>query len=386
MRLLDTYALNTGSKISKPFIYSKFFPLNVEKYITLQAKTPYDSRNYAYWQEVIDGLNLYLSKYNIYIVQVGTKDETPYNGVINLLGHTSINQLAYVIERSNLHFGSDSLCVHLASHYDKPIVSLYSISNPNVAGPHFGDKSKHILLKGYERIGNKKPSYSQIEHPKSINTIKPEEIIKAVLDLLNIKHDHLNKTLFFGQDYNLRSFEVIPDDKFDINNVSIDNPIIRMDYFFNEKALEDILKNKKCIIFTDKPIKKDILEANKTNINQLIYIIDENNDVKFAKLLKSNSIPYVLLSFLDQEILNKYKFDYMDYNLIINKKHKTKEDLGIKIDDFNNLRYKSSRLLLSSKGESISKYDWLHGTKDKVIDDPEFWKEIDNFYIYSIDN
>ena len=62
MRLLDTYATNTGSKIDKPFIYSKFFPLPIGKYITFQAQTPYDSRNYSYWQEVINLLHPFLNK------------------------------------------------------------------------------------------------------------------------------------------------------------------------------------------------------------------------------------------------------------------------------------------------------------------------------------
>ena len=145
MRLLDTYATNTGSKIDKPFIYTKFFPLPLEKYITFQAQTPYDSRNYSYWQEVIGLIHAPLLKENIHILQVGIKDEKVFNGTINIVGQTTLNQLAYVIENGILHFGADSLSVHLASYFDKPILSIYSISNPNVAGPHFGDKDKHIL-------------------------------------------------------------------------------------------------------------------------------------------------------------------------------------------------------------------------------------------------
>ena len=72
----------------------------------------------------------------------------------------------------------------------------------------------------------------------------------------------------------------------------------------------------------------------------------------------------------------------MDYNLIITKKHKTKQDLNIK--DINSLYYKSSRTLFSSKGQFISKFDWIHGNKDKVIDHPDFWKEADNFYIFKL--
>jgi len=382
MRLLDTYATNTGSKIDKPFIYSKYFPLPIEKYITFQAQTPYDSRNYSYWQEVISLIHPYLNKNNINIVQVGTKDEKPLNGAINLLGQTNINQLAYIIENNILHFGADSLCVHLSSYFNKLIVSLYSISNPNVAGPHFGDKSKHILLKGYERTGNKKPSYSQVESPKSIDEIKPEEIAGAILKLLDIKYSNLPESIYFGKDLNARSFELIPDEITDVNSISIENPIVRMDYCFNEQALENILSAKKTIIFTNKSIKKDLIKKYKKNILQVIYIIEEDNDINFVKLLKNNSINYTLLSFLEESILNKYKIDYMDYNLIINKKHKTKEDA--KIIDANNLFYKSSRTLVSSKGQFISRYDWLYNSGNKVVDDPEFWKEIDNFYIFKL--
>jgi len=382
MRLLDTYATNTGSKIDKPFIYTKYFPLPLKPYITIQNQTPYDSRNYSYWQEVINLIQPFLSKADIYIVQVGTKDEKQLGGVINLLGQTNINQLAYLIQNSKLHFGADSLCVHLASSFDIPIVSLYSISNPNVAGPHFGNKDKHILLKGYERIGNKKPSYSQVETPKSIDTIKPEEIAEGVLKLLNIEFPKMPETVFIGQDFNLKSFEIIPDQVLDLSSIQVENPIIRLDYCFNEEALVSILSQRKSIIFTNKPIKKDIIEKHKRNINQLIYIIEENNSVNFVKLLKSNSISYTLLSFLPEEILNKFKIDYMDYNLIVNRKHKTKEET--KISNVDNLYYNSSRTLYSSKGKSVSKYDWLNGSGSKVVDDIEFWKEADNFYIFKL--
>jgi hypothetical protein len=382
MRLLDTYATNTGSKIDKPFIYTKYFPLPLEKYITIQSQTPYDSRNYSYWQEVINFIYPYLSKLNIHIVQVGIKDEKPLNGTINLLGQTSLNQLAYVIENSKLHFGGDSLCVHLASSFNIPIVSLYSISNPDVAGPHFGNKNKHILLKGYERIGNKKPSYSQVESPKSIDAIKPEEIAQSVLKLLDIQYTKIPETVFFGADFNLKSFEIVPDGLLDLNSIPIENPIIRLDYCFNQESFESIISKRKSIVFTKKPIKKEIIQKYKQNINQLIYIIEEDNDVNFIKLLKNNSINYALLSFLPKEILNKFKIDYMDYNLIVHREHKTKE--YTKISEVDNLYYSSSRTLYSSKGKSISKYDWLNGSGNKVVDDIEFWKEADNFYIFKL--
>ncbi len=87
-----------------------------------------------------------------------------------------------------------------------------------------------------------------------------------------------------------------------------------------------------------------------------------------------------MISNLPEEILNKYKLNYMDYGLIINKKDSTKEDFNI--ESCKNYKYFSSKNIISSKGHFKSKYDWLNQNSDNVIDDPEFWKEAQNFYIY----
>ena len=138
---------------------------------------------------------------------------------------------------------------------------------------------------------------------------------------------------------------------------------------------------KKCLIFTDKPINLDLLSAFKANVAQVIYIVDENNDYKFIKNLKNRGIPYAMISYLDGKKLNEYKLEYMDYGLILEKKYPTKN-----IDDIKDLYYKSSRILLSVKGQFDSKYQWLNTTRDnKVIDNLDFWKDSDSFYIFKLD-
>lgn len=379
MHLIESYATSCGVKIGKPFIYEKFFPLPIEKYICFQPFGKYNSKNYDYWQEVIDILIPYLNKNNIRIVQIGTASDKQFTNTAFLGGQTSINQAAYVIKNSILHFGADSFGAHIASSYNKKIVALYSNSNIDNACPYWTKKEDRILISCNV---NKKPSYSAEENPKSVNNIKPEEIASSVLKLLNIEYSKNKETINFGSDYNLQSYEIIPEDNINLDNFLVENPIIRMDYVFNERILEILLQHKKCIIFTNKPIKKEIIEKYKLNINQLIYIIQEDNSPNFVKLLKTNSINYILLSFLPEEILNKFKLDYLDYNLIINKKYKTKEDFNIK--DIDNLYYKSSRVLYGAQGKFISKYDWINKNNNKVIDDPEFWKEADNFYIFKL--
>lgn len=377
MHLIESYASSSGLKINKPFIYTNFFPLNTIKYISFQPFSK-PSKNYDYWQDVINIIQPYLEKEKISIVQIGAKNDQRIDKCLYTCGQTSISQAAYIIENSILHFGADSFGVHMASGFNKKILALYSNNNIENVGPYWSDKKDIILLK--PKI-NKKPSYSFEENPKTINLIKPEEIAEGILKLLNIKHKKLFETIYIGENYNQKTLELILDEFVDPSSIQIENLIIRMDYFFNEPALEILLKVKKCIIFTDKPINIEMLKNYKNNILQIIYLIENKNDPNFVKELKRNTINYAMLSYLEEEELNKYKLNYMDYGLILNKKNFTKKDANLK--DIKNYKYFSSRNVISSKGQFTSKYDWINSNKDNVIDDPEFWKEATHFYIYN---
>jgi hypothetical protein len=156
-----------------------------------------------------------------------------------------------------------------------------------------------------------------------------------------------------------------------------------MDYSFNEQGLEIFLQKKKCIIVTDKPINTELLKHYQSNIPQLMYIIDDNNDSNFVKELKKLGINYVLISYLNDNDLNKYKINYMDYNLIFQKTYNNKKQTNIQ--DVSNMFYISSKIIVSSQGQFNSKFDWLNKNGRKVVDDPEFWKESNSFYIFSLD-
>ena len=71
----------------------------------------------------------------------------------------------------------------------------------------------------------------------------------------------------------------------------------------------------------------------------------------------------------------------MDYGLIIKRDYPT-----LKIETNNNTYFKSSRILVSSEGQFNSKYQWQ--TKDmsnKYIDNLELNKELNNIYIFRLD-
>lgn len=360
MRLLDTYATNTGSTIDVPFIFSKYFPLPVDKYITLQTQTPYDSRNYEYWQDVIDILNPILSKHNIKIIHTGLKDDKKYHGVIDILGQTNINQLAFIIENTMLHLGADSFGVHLASHYNKPIVALYSISNPNVAGPHFGDKNKHVLIKAYENIGNKKPSYSPNESPKSINTVKPEEIANNVLKLLNINHKINYKTLFIGDRYTHRIIEAFADQILPSNLVPQNLLNIRLDYIetITDQIYNAILNNlsiRPCALVTNKTINLQPFLQFKERLNSIFYDITYQVDPQFINhaMGLGFKIFFVFnLSKSNEFTLNKRKLELIDFpqNIEVIKKPE-----NVNLDNIKNIKYKTNKILFANGKAYLSK-------------------------------
>jgi len=378
MHLIERYATACGVKIDKPYIYDTFFPLPVEKYITFQPFSKYPSKNYDYWEEVILMIIPYLQKNNINIVQIGGKDDKPILNCVNLCGQTKISQAAFIIKNGILHLGADSFAAHIASGYDKKIVALYSNNNINNVKPYWTKAEDMILL---EPKLNRKPQYSAHEMPKSINSIKPEEIAKSILKLLNIEDAQLPKTLFIGQEYINKTLEVVPDQPLNISQIQIDNIIVRMDYHFNEQVLEYYLQNKKCIIITEKAIDENILKKYKQNIPQVVYTINENNQPEFARTLKRNAINFVLISYLQEEDLNKFKLDYMDYGLIIKREYPNN-----KIEINNNTYFKSSRIILSSQGQFSTKHQWLkNNNSNKFIQDSELQKELNNLYIFSID-
>jgi len=388
MHLVETYALNCGLKIGKPFIYEKYCPIPFEKYISFQPCSKYEAKSYDLWGEVISLISPYLKSKDIHIVQIGGKDEKPIEGCYHLQGKTNINQAAYLIKGAILHFGADSFGVHVASSYNKPIVSLYSNSRPENAGPYFGDKHLTRILEADK--SNRRPSYSATESPKTINEIDPIDIANYILELLG--ENMLNiKSLYIGQEYSRKLIESVPDSVIaDISKLNVQSLIMRLDYHFNEEVLGEQLKRNNCSIVTSKPISNDILTMYKDNIAQIIYEIDESHDVNFVKNLRKLGKPFVVSTQKDQDFIKRIKLQYMDLTSIVKIEKAKKEDIKeIANIDLNNILYKSNKLTISmgkiynSKAAYLNKIPY-EGNPIKVIDTIEFWEESKYLYLFKL--
>jgi hypothetical protein len=390
MHFLERYALSSGLKIDKPFIYEKFFPIPFDKYITLHPHSQYNSKNYDFWSEVLNFIAPALEKEKITIVQIGAEQDIELNGCYRVSGQTTINQVAYIIKNSMLHVGADSFPVHIASTYDKKIVALYSNSFVNCAKPMWGSPENQVLLEPL-RINESKPSFSAEENPKTINSIGPEKIAKSILELLKLRHDIYHETVYYGKLYSPSNpvFETALETPVEVQEMNLQKILCRMDFNHNEKVLEQQLQRGLCEIVTNKPIDINLLEKYKNNIIGIIYHIEKNDNPNFAQNIIDAGIETALVSELSEEELAPKKIDYMDAGIIREIKFPDIKDNELKDVDLNKLYYRSNKITISMGKFYPSKWAWEnkknvqnHTELSPVPDDEYFWKECNNFRFF----
>lgn len=387
MHILEQYALACGVKIRKPFILEKFFPLPFDKrYIVFHAPSKFQSRKYDYWKQVLILLRPYLEENNIKIVQIGSKEEELFEDFCYVSnGQTNLNQLAYLIKNSELLLGIDSFPIHIAGFYDKKIVGLYCNMYKEHSKPYWGNPDKQKLIESSRN--NLKPSYSAIEQDKTINLIKPEEIAKQVLDLLNIKNSIFLESLFFGSNYSNPIIEMIPSNPVDISNLNIDQINVRMDQLFNMEVLESQLSISKCCILSDKPIDLDFIKRYKNQITKIIFFIDNSFEKDYMFEFNNLGIEYELVSFASEEEVNNLKINYMDINHVVKV---NVEDAKTKVSsiDLDNASFSSSKKTLFNQKIYPSlyhaKFNIPYGNSNifKTVKDPLFLKDLEFFYIF----
>lgn len=365
MHLLEKYALSTGSKIKKPFILKKYFPIPFEKYITIQNSSGMPGKCYDYFQEVVDFIKPILDQNNYHIVQIGSKNDIPLKGVANLQGQTDIHQTAYILNNSKLHLGNDSFAIHMASAFDIPLIGLYSVSSPEIAGP-FWKNGNQICLTPQ----NWRPSFNPNESPKRINEITIENIISNIENLLFNKVTTKLETLHIGERYLQTIVESTPNQF--IPKESFDNGFlnIRFDYKEDDLSHEDYnatlanISIRKCSIITDKAFDLNPFFNLKSNIEGIFYDITNNINNEFINFLNMGGFKYFLIfnkTDSNEEILNERKFETIDCIQPV----QVFEDLKVNIQITEKTFYKSKKIIIANNKQYISKTAYL---EDKPID------------------
>jgi hypothetical protein len=390
MHLIQKYALSTGSKIGKPYIVKKYFPVDAEKYITVQNSSGMPGKCYDFFEDVLQFLKPLLDKNNYKIVQIGGEKDKKIPNAIDLTGKSNINQTAYIISKASLHLGNDSFAVHMASGFDVPTVGLYGITSPELAGPYWNNKKINLYSNKF------KPSFNPNESPKTVNNIKIEEVVNAC-EMLLFGEKTLNlNSKYIGNRYIDQIVECVPNQA--INPEFLKGSVLnlRFDYLDEITELSTTaynLSQRKCAIVTDKSINVELLEKVKQNIEIVIYNVTNGVDIEFVKKLEKFGINYVCTvdkSFSDETVIEKRKFELMDF-CGINTFSSIPENIPDEIAD--DVFYKSNRMILSngkiynSRSAQLSDVPIMNQSSaikySSIKNKKEFLKDIEYCFLYT---
>lgn len=382
--LIEEYAKNLGVKIGKPIFPTHYMPIVDDKYITVHVDNKIDSKFYEFFPEVIELLKNLLKPLGYKIYQIGGGDDPQLPFVDkSFLGFTR-KQTSFIVKNSSLHFGIDSFPVHQASVFDVPIVVLYSHIYPSHANPYWSTSSKVRILEADR--GGRKPSYTYHEKPKSINTIKPEEVVKSVCELLNVPYTKSINTKFIGEQYSQAVVEIIPNFygfAEELKNRLIN---IRMDYFHNENNLLAWCSNYACHIIANKQVSIKALSECKNNIKKITFQIQNTKDFpkEYLEAVKNLGLD-ISCSTKNKEQLAEIRNFYFDFRVELDEP--PNQDSVNKLSQISNLKFLTKKDIFSNGKRYASK---AHVDSDKVFVDrasdviynESFWTDLDHYFIY----
>lgn len=408
MRLLEKYALESGLKVGSQFLLDKFYPVPVERYITLHGASGQAAKNYPYYQEVVVMLKAILDTHGIAIVQLGADKEPPVQGCVHLMGKTSLHQSNYVVSRSLLHLGNDSWLAHRAGYLGIPLITLFGSTRASNHGALRFNPEKTAFVEAHR--WDKLPSFASQEQPQSISTIPPEKVVNLVCQFLGLPNRITHETRMFGLLYAHALFDVVPN-SFPAPGFLPETPVtVRMDYLFREDVLANLLMTgRKVNIMTKKPLDMNLLAQFKDSILSYTHEIDESCPPQYLGMIggivrhssfftkERDDAKVAALRFKFFDICNIMKVndvsrdDYLNASLnYLNRENDGKPALEAELAA-GTVRFKANKYILSEGKIYLSPAhlklnkptDSFANNAATVIDDPDFWRDLNHDYIFN---
>lgn len=381
--LIEEYAKSLGVKIGKPKLLDHYYPTLFDKYITIHTDDKIDSKNYEYFPQVINLIKPFLEKNGYKIFQIGGPQDPKLQNVDAHFLNLNYKQSSYLIKNSSLHIGIDSLPVHIASIYDIPIVVLYSHIYSSNASPFWSTKNKLRIIES-DKKGNK-ASLKYQESPKTIRTIKPEEIVKNALDLLNIKNELNFQTLKIGNHYHIPIIEIVPNFLANLQDQKDKTIYIRADLSSNDENIAFWCSNHKVKIISDKMMSLDLLNHFSSKIEHVFFKL-KNTDIPndYFEQVKKAKINFTICT-TDKENLNKIRNKFFDFRVEYDDIYERSSQIQKA-----KCKFLTNKILISNghlyPSEAHLKIDKKLDIINEVIyDDDDFWKDSEHYYLYEQD-
>ena len=112
------------------------------------------------------------------------------NGFVNLIGKTSIREMAAIIKHSEFIISPDSGPAHIGTVMHKPVIGLHAMTNPNRSGAY---NSKHWIVNEYpqaiQKFNTKKDRIAKwgekVKDPKAMQLIKVNDVISKIDEVIS---------------------------------------------------------------------------------------------------------------------------------------------------------------------------------------------------------
>lgn len=369
--IIEEYSKNLGVKISKPIVNKHFFPILHDKYIIIYGDDSIQSKTYSYYDIVLELIRPVLNQFDIKVIQL--KGSSIIRGVNNILDVAFKNE-AYLISKSLLYIGPDNYLSQYASSQGVKTITLHGNCYANNTKPFWGNNLNSICMEPEWKV---KPSY-QIQDPeKQIDNIKPEKIAENIFKILNYKCLLNFHTKHIGQFFKNDVIEVVPTK---IIRGLPKQIYLRIDYGFEESAFLYYCQNHEVTIISDRFIQPQGIQQFKNNIKKIMILVDKTaTDIphKFFELMNSWGINITLLCKNKEDIgfLRNLYFD-TDIQLFNIEKEK--------IQVSNKAKFLSNKKIIEGDKTYFSKahYQKRLDSNLNVLDTPEYWEELEYFYIY----
>ena len=111
------------------------------------------------------------------------------NNVVNLIGKTSIREMAALVKLSDLVISPDSGPAHVSTVMGTPVIGLYAMSNPERSGPYNSkslvvNKYTKTLAKYYKVSSEKVKWGKKVKNPRAMDMIEVVDVCEKIEQFL----------------------------------------------------------------------------------------------------------------------------------------------------------------------------------------------------------
>jgi hypothetical protein len=373
--ILKEFAKHCGVKVGKPILKDSFYPILYKDYITIDTSNCQGDSQYLYFKEYVEAFKA-LRKEDIKVINIS--GDYKIENADDTIDQLTAKQCNYLIKNSKLHICVDSPTGHIASYYNIPTIVLFSHSHPKLSMPVWNTKNTECIIPDYK---NGIPHYFPNQDNSVINTIYPDRLIESTNKLVNFLSVSKFKTIYIGKHFKEKIANVIPN--FHAKSALLNGNVVnlRYDKFKDFENLQKWLQSNLCGIVTDEEIDLRILNIFKHKIKMIVFEFDSkiNCSEEYLNTLKKIGIKFKIyiknVSDLDYRMA---KNDLFDFDI-----EKLDEPSEFPFKFNSSLKFASNNVWIS-EGKIFKSYSNAKKLDNSIniINDEDFIKEIENFYIY----